>query len=75
MPAANPRVTAVIDEELDAWLRSRSEAEGRSVSVLVRDILTRRYEEDEERHWARVGEERLESFDRDEAIPHDDVWK
>ena len=36
MPATNPRVTAVIDEQLAEWLRRRSEREGRSVSVVVR---------------------------------------
>jgi len=75
MPATNPRITAVVDEELAAWLRRRSEREGRSVSLVVREILAKQYAEDEERFWAEEGEERLESFDRSRAVSHDDAWK
>lgn len=74
MPATNPRVTAVIDEQLADWLRRRSEREGRSVSVLVREILAERYAEDEERYWAAEGEQRLAGFERDTAVAHDEAW-
>jgi len=75
MPATKPRITAVVDEELAAWLKRRSEQEGRSVSVVVRDILARQYAEDEERYWAREGEERLSTFERSRAVSHDEAWK
>lgn len=74
MPATNPRISAVIDDELAAWLRRRSEAEGRSVSLLVRDILARYREEEEERYWVAEGEDRLAGFDRERALSHDEVW-
>lgn len=75
MPATNPRITAVVDEELANWLKRRSEREGRSVSVVVREILARHFAEEEERHWAAEGESRLESFDRERAGRHADAWK
>ena len=30
--------------------------------------------EEEERYWDAAGEERLESFSRDEALRHEDIW-
>lgn len=74
MPAKHPRIMTVVDEELAQWLRRRSETEGRSVSLVVREILARQYAEDEERFWAREGEERLASFDRKAAVSHEDAW-
>ncbi len=75
MPAANPRISTVVDRELAAWLRQRSQSEGRSVSMLVRDILARYHAEEEERCWAGVGEERLATFDRATAVAHEDAWE
>ncbi len=75
MPAVNPRITAVIDKDLADWLQRRSESEGRSVSVLVREILAKSHAEEEERYWAEEGESRLATFDRERALPHGDAWK
>jgi len=44
------------------------------VSLVVREILARQYAEDEERFWAKEGEERLETFDRTAAVSHQDAW-
>ncbi len=74
MPAKNPRISAVVDLGLLKWLRSMSKREGISVSLIVRDILMRVRDEEEERYWAAAGEERIESFSRDEAVEHEDVW-
>ena len=74
MPAKNPRVSAVVDKVLMKWLRSKAADQGISVSLIVRDILMRVREDEEERYWAAAGEERLESFSRGEALEHDDVW-
>ena len=38
-PAKHPRVMTVVDEEMAQWMRRRSKAEGRSVSLVVREIL------------------------------------
>jgi hypothetical protein len=75
MASRKSRVTTVLDEELALWLRKRSETEGRPVSIVVRDILARFYFEEEERFWARAGEERLESFDPATALSHADAWR
>jgi hypothetical protein len=74
MPAKNPRVSAVVDKALMKWLRSKADDQGISVSLIVRDILMRVRDEEEERYWAAAGEERLESFSRGEGVEHDDAW-
>jgi len=74
MPVTHPRIMTVVDEELARWLRRRSEAEGRSISLVVREILAKQYAEDEERFWAKEGEERLRTFDRKTAVSHEDAW-
>ncbi|HSN53782.1 MAG TPA: hypothetical protein VLT32_03880 [Candidatus Sulfomarinibacteraceae bacterium] len=74
MPAKNPRVSAVVDKTLMKWLRSKSDDQGISVSLIVRDILMRVRDEEEEQYWAAAGEERLERFSRTEAVEHDDAW-
>ncbi len=74
MPAQNPRITTVVEKDLARWLKKRSEAEGRSVSTVVRNILQTFYEEHEERFWAKEGEQRLETFRESEAISHEEAW-
>ncbi len=68
------RITTVVDGELADWLRRRSEVEGRSVSLVVRDIIAKYYADEEERFWTREGESRLATFDRQTAISHEDAW-
>jgi predicted DNA-binding protein len=74
MPAKHPRIMTVVDEEMAQWLRRRSEAEGRSISRVVLEILAKQYAEDEELFWAKEGEERLKTFDRTAAVSHEDAW-
>jgi len=52
MPAKNPRISTVVDRGLLKWLRSRARREGISVSLVVRDLLMRVREDEEERYWA-----------------------
>ena len=74
MPAKNPRISAVVDVGLWKWLRSKAKAGGISMSLVVRDILMRVRAEEDEQYWAAAGEERFDSFSRDEAMSHEDVW-
>jgi len=74
MPAKNPRVSAVVDNALMKWLRSKANREGISVSLIVRDILLRVRDEEEDKYWAVAGEERIENFSCEEALEHDEVW-
>ena len=75
MPAKNPRISSVIDLGLWKWLRAKANLEGISVSLVVRDILMRARAEEEEQYWAAAGEDRLDSFSRDDSLKHEDVWE
>ena len=75
MPAKNPRISAVLDVGLWKWLRAKAKQEGISVSLVVRDILMRARNDEEEQYWAAAGEERLGSFSRNESVTHEDVWE
>ncbi len=75
MPATNPRVSSVVDNDLLAWLRGKAERRGISVSLLIRDLLSKMRDEDEEHFWATQGEQRLATFDRKQAISHEDAWR
>jgi len=74
MPAKNPRISAVVEHDILEWLRLKAGEQGVSVSLVVRDMLRRLRDEDEERYWATSGEERLETFDRETAVSHGDAW-
>ena len=65
MPAKNPRISAVVDRGLLKWLRAKAKSEGISVSLVVRDLLIRVRNEEDEQYWSAAGEERLETFSRD----------
>ncbi len=75
MPAKSPRISAVVDASVMSWLTRRARAEGISVSLVVRDMLLRLREEDEEAYWAAAGERRLASFVREDAVPHHRAWE
>ena len=75
MPAKNPRLTTVVDRSVLAWLKGRASAQGISLSLVVRDILSRVRDEDEEAFWAAAGEQRLASFVREDAVPHEKAWE
>ncbi len=74
MPARNPRLSVVVEPSLARWLRQRAKREGLSVSLLVRDLLRRAAEEEEELFWAREGENRLADFKPDQALSAQEVW-
>jgi len=75
IPARNPRLSAVVEPDLADWLRKTADRQGISVSLLVRDLLRRAQEEEEERFWAKIGERRLATFDRESAVEHDRAWE
>ena len=75
MSTKNPRVMVVLEPALNKWLKKTAKKQGVSVSTIIRDIIRDRYLETEDEHLIREGESRLETFDRDKAVSHDDAWK
>jgi hypothetical protein len=73
MPTRQARISTSVDRELALWLKRRSQIEGRPLAAIVRDILARTYAEQEERFWAREGDERLRTFEPGSGIAHGDA--
>lgn len=74
MAARNPRVITVLDRSLYEHLKRAAKSEGISISAKVRDMLREAAELDEDRFWARAGEQRLRSFRKNRAMSDKDVW-
>jgi len=74
MSAKNPRLSAVVEKPLYQWLKKSAKQEGTSVSTRVRDLLREAREWEEDRWLARLGEERMKTFDRRTALTHEEVW-
>jgi len=74
MPAKNPRINVVVEEPLYVALQDLAEDEGISLSMLMRDLAKEALVIREDRALADFATEREESFDRDQALSHEDVW-
>ncbi len=75
MPTKNPRVMVVLEPKLHKWLKKSAKNEGVSVSGMIRDIVRDTYMASEDVHWVREGESRLETFNPQKAVSHEDAWK
>ena len=75
MATKNPRLMVVLEPPLYQWVQREAKTQGVSLSLKARDVIRAAYEEAEESHWARVGEERLRSFRRKQAQTHAQVWR
>lgn len=60
---------------LNNLCRIHARVEGHSVSLVVREILAKQYPADQERSWAKEGEERLKTFDRTAAVSHETLGR
>ena len=74
MATKHPRLMVVLDPPVYRWIRKEARATGISLSLKARDCLCAAYEEAEDVHWARAGEERLRTFRRNTAKTHAQVW-
>jgi predicted DNA-binding ribbon-helix-helix protein len=74
MPAKNPRVNVVLEKPIYSVLHELADAEGVSMSMLVRDLVKEALELREDRALAELASEREADFDRNNALSHDEVW-
>lgn len=74
MATKHPRLMVVLDRPVYRWVQREAHAQGISLSLKARDCLRAAYEEAEDRHWTRIGEERLRTFRRQSAKTHAQVW-
>ncbi len=74
MSTKKPRVSVVLEPPLYEWVKQNAKLQGISISLKLRDFIREAYESSEDLYWAKVGEERLASFNKKEALSHTQVW-
>lgn len=75
MPAKNPRINVVLEKPLYETIRRMAKRNGESLSEEIRDLVREAVETYEDRVLSKVAERREESFVRDNALTHGQVWK
>lgn len=74
MPAKNPRVNVVVDNELFEVLKALAEERGESMSSVVRRYIELGLSLAEDIGLAKVGEERLKTLRKEKTLTHEEVW-
>ena len=75
MPTKNPRVNIVVEPLLYEVMNDLASREGVSMSTLARDLIREALELREDAALAVLASEREETFSRDTALSHEELWK
>ena len=75
MPARNPRINVVLEKPLYESIRRIAKKEGISISLKARDLLREALEIYEDRILESIASEREKTFNRKNALTHDEIWK
>lgn len=74
MPAKNPRINIVVDEELYSILKELAKQKGESVSSLAKKYIEIGLNLVEDVGLSNLVEERLRDFSPEKALSHEEVW-
>ncbi len=74
MPTKNPRINVVLEKPLYNMVHDLAENQGVSLSMLMRDLVKEALELREDRALVDLAVERERTFDRNQALSHDEVW-
>ena len=74
MPAKNPRINIVVDEELYSILKEIAKQKGESVSSLAKKYIEIGLNLVEDVGLSNLVEERLRDFSPEKALSHEEVW-
>ncbi len=75
MPTKNPRVNIVVEPPLYNVMHDLAAQEGVSMSTLARDLIREAIELREDVAIAAFADMRMETFERETALSHEDTWK
>lgn len=75
MPARNPRVNVVLERPLYDVVKRLARRDRISMSSKVRDLVGRALEAEEDAALAVLAERREGTFDRAQALSHQQVWE
>ena len=74
MPAKNPRISVILDEQLFNQISHIAKRDGVSLSLKARDLLKEALEIQEDIILTRLGEDREKTFSRSNALSHEKTW-
>ena len=74
MPAKNPRINVVLDDNIYKNVQFLAEADGVSLSTKVRDLIKQALEIQEDLYLAAFAEEREKTWNNSTAVTHDEIW-
>ena len=74
MPAKNPRINVVLDENLYKNVQFLAETDGVSLSTKVRDLIRDALEVQEDLYLASFAESREKTWDKSTTRTHDETW-
>ena len=75
MPAKNPRVNIVVEPPLYSVMHDLAASEGVSMSTIARDLIREAIDLREDVTLVALADTRMETFDKKEALSHEDVWE
>ncbi|RMF22403.1 MAG: ribbon-helix-helix protein, CopG family [Deltaproteobacteria bacterium] len=73
VPTNKKRINITVDDELYRLLERLSRKRGQSIAGVSLDLIEQALEYQEDRHFSRVADQRLEK--RQRRIPHDKAWE
>ncbi len=74
MPAKNPRVNVVLEEELYKAVSLLAKKDGTSLSAKTRELVREAVELNEDIYWDRTAAKREKTL-KGEGLSHKEVWK
>ncbi len=74
MPTKNPRVNVVLEKPLYDRVRKLAGKEQISLSLKIRDLVREALEAQEDEELGKFAEERAQTFQRDHALRHQEIW-
>jgi len=75
MPTKNPRVNIVVEPPLYSVMHDLATLEGVSMSTIARDLIREAINLREDVALAAFADERTKTFDRKNALSHDETWE
>jgi predicted DNA-binding protein len=74
MPAKNPRINVVLDDNIYKNVQFLAETDGVSLSTKVRDLIKQALEIQEDLYLVAFAEEREKTWNNSTAVTHDEIW-
>ena len=74
MTSSISNIHVAVEKPLYAALQELAKEEGLTLSMLTRDLLKEALEMREDQALAQFAAEREQTFDRAQALSHEDVW-